>query len=54
VRRTIATTFYILMLCSLLVMMTAGTTMAAEPGYERVSYSTVVMPTIDGAWTSED
>ncbi|TRO54196.1 hypothetical protein E2P63_01560 [Candidatus Bathyarchaeota archaeon] len=53
-RKLIATTFCILMLCSLLVMMISGTTMAAEPGYERVSYSTVVMPTIDGAWTSED
>jgi len=42
------------MLCSLLVLTTAGTTMAAEPGYERISYSTQVLPTIDGMWTSED
>ena len=28
--------------------------MAAEPGYERISYPTQVTPTIDGAWTSED
>ena len=53
-RKTIATTFCILMLCSLLVLVTAGTSMAAEPGYERISYSTVVIPTIDGVWTSED
>ena len=43
-----------LMLCSLLVLMTVGTTMAAEPGYERISYQTVVVPTIDGVWTSTD
>ena len=53
-KKTIATTFCILMLSSLLVLTTAGIAMAAEPGYERTSYSTVVTPTIDGAWTSED
>ncbi len=53
-KKTIATAFCTLMLCSLLVLITAGTTIAAEPGYERVSYSTVVTPTIDGMWTSED
>ena len=53
-KKIIVITFCILMLCSLLVLITAGTTMAAEPGYERISYTTLVLPTIDGAWTSED
>ena len=52
-KKIIATTFCSLMLCSLLVI-AVGTTMAAEPGYERISYTTTVFPTIDGAWTSED
>ena len=41
------------MLCSLLLL-TVGTAMAAEPGYERFSYPTQVVPTIDGRWTSPD
>jgi len=53
-KKIIATTFCTLMLCSLLVLISGGTTMAAEPGYERISYPTQVTPTIDGAWTSED
>jgi len=52
-KKIIATTFCIVMLCSLLLI-TVGTTMAAEPGYERISYATQVEPTIDGMWTSED
>ncbi len=52
-RKRIAPAFCILMLCSLLLI-TVGTTIAAEPGYERISYQTVVLPTIDGMWTSED
>jgi len=52
-KKIVATTFCILMLCSLLLI-TVGTAMAAEPGYERISYSTQVEPTIDGMWTSED
>jgi len=53
-KKIIVTTFGILMLCSLMVLISVGTTMAAEPGYERISYATIVLPTIDGAWTSED
>ena len=53
-KKIIATTLCILMLCSLLVLISGGTTMAAEPGYERISYPTQVVPTIDGMWTSED
>jgi len=53
-KKIIVTTFCILMLCSLLALMNVGTIMAAELGYERTSYTTLVLPTIDGAWTSED
>ncbi len=41
------------MLSSLLLIMTIGTTTAAEEGYERISYSTQVWPTIDGKWTND-
>jgi hypothetical protein len=52
-KRPIVTTFCALTLCSLLLI-TVGTVMAAEPGYERYSYPTQVIPTIDGMWTSPD
>jgi hypothetical protein len=52
-KERIVRTFCALMLCSLLLL-TVGTAMAAEPGYERTSYPTVVTPTIDGMWTSDD
>ncbi|TRO51886.1 hypothetical protein E2P61_05005 [Candidatus Bathyarchaeota archaeon] len=45
--------FCMLTLCSLLIM-NVGIAMAAEPGYERISYATQVVPTVDGAWTSPD
>ena len=53
-KKIVATTFCVLTLCSLLVLTVAGTAMAAEPGYERISYLTQVIPTIDGIWTSDD
>ncbi len=52
-KKSTVTTFCILMLCSLLLL-TVGTAMASEPGYERFSYPTQVVPTIDGMWTSPD
>jgi len=52
-KKFVATTFCILMLCGLLLI-TVGTAMAAEPGYERFSYPAQVTPTIDGMWTSDD
>jgi hypothetical protein len=52
-KKIVATTFCILMLCSALLL-TIGTTRAAEPDYERFSYPTQVTPTIDGKWTSDD
>jgi hypothetical protein len=53
-KKIVATTFCILMLSSLIMLLTVGTVMAAEPGYERYSYPTQVIPTIDGMWTSPD
>jgi hypothetical protein len=53
-KKRIATTLCALTLSSLLMMLTVGPVMAAEPGYEHISYQTVVMPTIDGMWTSPD
>ena len=44
----------ILMLCSLLLLIPVGTAQAAEEGYERISYSTNVLPTIDGEWTEDE
>jgi len=52
VRKIIMITFCILMLFSLLL--SVGTVMAAEPGYERFSRPTQVIPTIDGRWTTTD
>jgi len=53
-KKTIVKTFCILMLCSLLVLINVGTTLATEPGYTRVDWPTQVVPTIDGTWTSPD
>jgi hypothetical protein len=52
-KKAFATTFCALMFFSLLLL-TVGAAMAAEPGYERISYPTQVIPTIDGMWTTED
>ena len=52
-KKIIATIFCTLMLCSLLLL-TFGAVMAAEPGYERFSRPTQVIPTIDGMWTTDD
>jgi hypothetical protein len=53
-KKTIGATFCALMICSLLVLLTVGTTMAYDPSYTRKDWPTQVPPTIDGAWTSED
>jgi hypothetical protein len=53
-RKIIATALCTLMLCSLVVIVTVGTAIAAEPGYTRTSYMAAVSPTIDGIWTSPD
>jgi hypothetical protein len=41
-------------LCTMLLLINAGTTKAAEPGYERIDYNPNVEPTIDGKWTTEN
>ena len=46
--------FSILMLCSLLLLAYVGTVYAAAEGYERISYPTQVISTVDGEWTSND
>jgi hypothetical protein len=46
-------TFCALMLGTLLLI-TIGTAMAAEPDYERISYPTSEIPTIDGMWTTDN
>lgn len=45
--------FFMLALCCLMLV-NVGIIMAAEEGYERISYATQVVPTVDGAWTSPD
>jgi hypothetical protein len=52
-KKPIIATFCTLML-SILLLITVGTAMAAEPGYERFSYPTQWDPTIDGMWTSDN
>jgi hypothetical protein len=52
-KKFFATTFCILM-PSILLLIIVGTAMAAEPGYERISYPTSTVPTIDGMWTSDE
>ena len=52
-KRGLFAIFCILALCSLLLA-NAGTTEAAEPGYERTVYNTLYYPTIDGKWTTFD
>jgi hypothetical protein len=53
-KRALKVAVCILMLCSMLLLINARTTKAAEPGYERIDYNPDVEPTIDGAWTSDD
>ncbi len=45
--------FLAFLICSILLINFA-TVWAPDPAYERLEYSTVVEPTIDGAWTSAD
>jgi hypothetical protein len=51
-KKIVSTTFCILMICSLLL--TVGTVMAADSDYERFSRPTLITPTLDGEWTTED
>ena len=53
-KRALSVAFSILMLCSLLLLITVGTIKAANPDYTRLEYPTLVEPTVDGMWTSDD
>ncbi len=53
-RKSIATIFCAILLCSLLLITLGPSIGTAQDVYERFSCSTQVIPTIDGNWTSED
>ena len=53
-KRALSVAFSILMLYSLLLLITVGTIKAANPDYTRLEYPTLVEPTVDGMWTSDD
>lgn len=44
----------ILMLCSLMLITTAGTAIAGNPDYSILEYGSVNVATVDGAWTTPD
>jgi hypothetical protein len=53
-KRALFVAFSILMLCSLLLLITVGTTMAGDPDYSYIEYDAQVAATLDGVWTSDD
>ena len=54
-KKTIVTTFCTLMLCSLLLLINAGTTQAGNPDYSIIEYTGgITLATVDGVWTTED
>ncbi len=46
--------FSILMLCSLLLLITVGTTKAGNPDYTRIEWPNTITKTLDGKWTTDD
>ena len=44
----------ILMLCSLLLLITVGTTKAGNPDYSITEYPSIATATVDGKWTTDD
>ena len=44
----------ILMLCSLLLLITVGTTQAYDENYVRIEYGNEIEKTFDGMWTTDD
>jgi len=46
--------FSIFMLCSLLLLITMGTTMAGNPVYSYIEYDAQGTTTLDGVWTSDN
>jgi hypothetical protein len=53
-KRTRLIVFCVFLLCSLLLIVNAGTVRSSEPGYSYEEYDSQVVPTIDGKWTSPD
>ena len=53
-KRALSVAFSVLMLCSLLLLITVGTTMAGDPDYSYIEYDAQVAVTLDGVWTSDD
>jgi len=46
--------FSIFMLCSLLLLITVGTTKAGNPDYSITEYPSIATATVDGKWTTAD
>ena len=46
--------FSILMLCSLVLLITVGTTKAGNPDYSIIEYPSITTATVDGKWTTDD
>jgi len=53
-KKTIVTTFCILMLCSLLLLINAGSIKAGNPEYSLLEYGAQGTTTVDGMWTEPD
>ena len=50
-KKTIVTTFCIVMLCSLLLLITLGTTKAGNPDYSILEYGAMGTTVVDGKWS---
>ena len=53
-KRALSVAFSILMLCSLLLLITVGTTQAGNPDYTRIEWPNTIAKTFDGKWTTDD
>jgi len=53
-KKTIVTTFCTLMLCSLLLLINAGSIKAGNPDYSITEHPSQTLATVDGKWTAED
>lgn len=53
-KRTRLIVFCVFLLCSLLLIVNAGTVRSSESGYSYEDYDAQAVPTIDGKWTSPD
>jgi len=53
-KKAVLVTLCLIALCIIGLLINVGTIKASEPGYTRIEYPTIVEPTIDGQWTSDD